>query len=61
MFVLRTWNKKGKCPAFGKTCTNCFKKEPFSRSVQTQKEKRWKVEENEANIEVFSGKTKTRM
>ena len=33
--------KKEKCPAFGKMCTNCFKKR-FSSSMQIPKEKRLK-------------------
>ena len=43
MFVLWTSTldkKREKCPEFGNSCTNCLKKEPFSCSMQIQKEKR---------------------
>ena len=48
--------KKEKCPAFGKTCTNCLK-EPLSNSMHIQEEKCFKeLKENETSMEVFCKK-----
>ena len=50
----------GKCPAFGKTCTNFFfkKKNHFQAVCKFKKKNVERVEENEINIEVFSVKKK---
>ena len=47
--------KREKCPAFGMTCTNCFKKH-FQAVCKFKKKNVERVEENETNIEVISVK-----
>ena len=58
MFVLWKWNKDEKCPAFGKTCTNCLKNNHFQAVWKFKKINVERVEENEINMEVFSVKNK---
>ena len=48
--------KREKCPAFGKTCTNCLKKNHFQAVCKFKKKNVERVEENETNMDVFSKK-----
>ena len=52
--------KREKCPAFGKTCTTCLKKNYFQVVCKFQKKNVERVEENETNMEVFSVKNKNK-
>ena len=52
--------KKEKCPAFGKTCTNCLKKNHFQVICKFKKKNVQRVEENETNMEVFSVKNENK-
>ena len=45
--------KKEKCSAFGKTCTNCLKKNHFQAVYKFKKKNVERVEENETNMGVF--------
>ena len=60
MFILwtGTWNKKGKCPALGRTFTNCLKKNNFQAVCKFKKKNFERVEENETNMQAFSVKNK---
>ena len=51
--------KRKKCPAFGKTCTNCLKKH-FQAVCKFKKKNVERVEENEINMEIFSVKNKNK-
>ena len=52
--------KIGKCPAFGKTCTNYLRKNHFQAICKFKKKNVEGVEQNETNIEVFSVKNKNK-
>ena len=52
--------KRGKCPAFGKTCTNCLKKNHFQAVCKFKKKNVERVEENGTKMEVFSVKNKNK-
>ena len=56
MFVLWTWiwNIKGKIPSIWKDLYKLLKKEPFQAVCKFKKKNVEKVEENEANMLVFS-------
>ena len=57
-----SWNKKGKMPNIWEDLYKLFKKEPFSRSMQIQKEKCWKSwRKRNKYASLFSKKTKTTM
>ena len=62
MFILWTWtwNKKWKCPAFGKTYTNCLKKNHFQAVCKFKKKNVERVEKNETDMQVFSVKNKNK-
>ena len=50
--------KREKCLAFGKTCTNCLKKNHYEVVCKFKKKNIERVEENKNNMEVFSVKNK---
>ena len=52
--------QKEKYSAFGKTCTNCLKKNHFQAVCKFKKKNVERVEENETNMEVFSVKNKNK-
>ena len=52
--------KREKRPAFGKTCTNCLRKNNFQAVCKFKKKNVERVEENETNMEVFSVKNKNK-
>ena len=58
VFWTWTWNKKRKMPCIWEILHKLLKKDPFSSSIQIQKEKRWKSWKNESNMQVFSVKRK---
>ena len=42
--------KREKCPAFEKTCTNCFKQNHFQAVCKLKKKNFETVEENDTNV-----------
>ena len=52
--------EKEKCPTFGKTCTDCLKKNHFQALSKFKRKCAKRAEENESNMEVFPVKNRNK-